>query len=37
MDYEIDILLNSDENIEYDYRGNLYSLNVQEPKSREGL
>jgi len=37
MDYEIDILLNSDENIEYDYRGNLYSLNAKEPKNREGL
>lgn len=36
-DYEIDILLNSDKNIQYPYRGTIYSLNIKEPKSRESI
>lgn len=36
-EYDIDILLNSDKDIEYDYRGRIYSLNFKEPKSREGI
>ena len=36
-EYDIDILLNTDKDIEYDYRGQIYSLNVKEPKSREGI
>ena len=33
-DYEIDWILNSDENIIYDYRGNIHSLKMAEPKDR---
>ncbi len=36
-EYEIDILLNSDKAIEYPYRGKIYSLDVAEPKDREGI
>ena len=36
-EYEIDILLNSDKAIEYPYRGKIYSLDVDEPKDREGI
>ena len=35
--YEIDILLNSDKDIQFPYKGSIISLNVKEPKSREGL
>ncbi len=33
-DWNVDILLNSDENIEFPYKGNIISLNIPEPKSR---
>lgn len=33
-DWEVDILLNSDDDIQYSYRGNIISLGVKEPKSR---
>ncbi len=36
-DYDIDILLNSDMDIQYPYRGKIYSLKIKEPKSREGI
>ena len=32
--WDADILLNSDENIEFPYKGNIISLNIPEPKSR---
>ncbi len=35
--YDIDILLNSDADIEYPYEGKIYSLDFKEPKSREGI
>ncbi len=35
--YEIDILLNSDENIQYPYKGRLISLDVKEPGKRDGI
>lgn len=36
-EYDIDILLNSDENIQFPYRGKIYSLDIREPRNREGL
>lgn len=36
-EYDIDILLNSDSDIQYDYRGRLISLGFGEPKSREAI
>lgn len=36
-EWSIDILLNSDSNIVYPYRGKIYSLGVKEPKDRNGL
>lgn len=33
-DWEVDILLNSDEDIQFPYKGNIISLNIKEPKSR---
>lgn len=36
-DWEVDILLNSDEDIQFPYKGNIISLNIKEPKSRTGF
>lgn len=36
-EWEADILLNSGENIQFPYRGNIISLNIPEPKSRTSL
>lgn len=36
-EWEIDILLNTDKNIQFQYRGNIISLNIPEPKSRTNL
>ena len=36
-DWKADILLNSDQNIQFPYRGRILSLNVREPKSRMSL
>lgn len=36
-DWKADILLNSDQNIQFPYRGRILSLNVSEPKSRMSL
>lgn len=35
--YDIDWLVNSDERIAYDYRGNLISLGIHEPENRNDL
>lgn len=35
--YEADILINSDQNIQFPYRGNLLSLQIPEPKNRRNL
>lgn len=36
-DFDVDILLNSDENIQYEYKGRIISLQLNEPKSVESL
>ena len=36
-DYQIDILLNSDKDVQYPYKGMIYSLDIKEPKSRESI
>lgn len=36
-DWEIDLILNSSDNIVYPYRGNIISLDIKEPKNRMGL
>lgn len=36
-EWRADILINSDQNIQFPYRGKLLSLNVNEPKSRMSL
>lgn len=36
-DWEIDLILNSKENIVYPYRGNIISLDMKEPKNRMSL
>lgn len=36
-EYDIDIILNNDSNIVYPYRGNIHSLNIQNPKDRTKL
>lgn len=36
-EWEIDIVLNSDKNIQYPYNGNIVSLNVEDPKNRQNL
>lgn len=36
-EWEADILLNSSENIQFPYKGNIISLNIPEPKSRTSL
>lgn len=33
-EWKVDILLNSDDDIEFPYKGNIISLNIKEPKSR---
>ena len=35
--YEIDILLNSDNDIQYPYRGRIYSLGIKEPHNRKSI
>ncbi len=36
-DYEVDFLLNSADDIQFDYRGNIFSLGLYEPKNRDSL
>ncbi|MBO5095130.1 MAG: glycosyltransferase [Lachnospiraceae bacterium] len=36
-DYEADILINSDQNIQFPYKGNIISLDIPEPKNRRSL
>ena len=36
-EYEIDLILNSDKNIKYPYKGNIITLDVSEPKKRTSI
>lgn len=36
-EWEVDILLNSSDNIQFEYRGNIVSLQIKEPKNRMSL